>query len=76
MPDKEIVCRDCDTPFVFTEGEQQYFQERGLQDPKRCKACRQKKKAENNDASSTPRPAAMTSSHDDGGSRGRRKDEW
>lgn len=44
MPDKQINCRDCKQPFVFTEGEQAFFEQRGFQPPKRCKACNKAKK--------------------------------
>lgn len=45
--DKTIVCRDCGTEFIFTSGEQTFFKEKGIEnEPKRCKACRDKKKAE------------------------------
>lgn len=41
MEDKTIVCVDCQQPFVFTGGEQQFYAERGLLElPKRCKPCR------------------------------------
>ena len=41
MEDKTIVCVDCQQPFVFTAGEQQFYAERGLLElPKRCKPCR------------------------------------
>ncbi|HEY5466408.1 MAG TPA: zinc-ribbon domain containing protein, partial [Clostridia bacterium] len=29
MPDKTIVCKDCSTPFVFSEQDQAFFQEKG-----------------------------------------------
>ena len=46
MPDINLVCRDCQSPFVFTEGEQEFFKQREYQTPKRCKKCRQLKKAQ------------------------------
>lgn len=46
MPDKTLVCRDCGKEFVFTEGEQQFYAEKGFtNDPVRCKNCRAAKKA-------------------------------
>ncbi len=49
MPDKTIICRDCNKEFVFTEGEQEFYQEKGLQnEPQRCPECRKAKKAEFN----------------------------
>lgn len=44
MSDKKIVCKDCGKEFDFTEAEQKFYQERGLSEPKRCKACRDLKK--------------------------------
>lgn len=40
MPDLEITCAECGTSFPFTEREQDYYRERGLTHPKRCKPCR------------------------------------
>ena len=40
MPDLEITCAECGEPFPFTEREQDYYRERGLSHPKRCKPCR------------------------------------
>jgi hypothetical protein len=42
--DKEIVCKDCGCTFIFTAGEQGFFDEHQFVEPKRCKACRTKKK--------------------------------
>ena len=41
--DTTIMCI-CGTPFTFTEGEAKWYQEKGFEPPKRCKACRIKKK--------------------------------
>lgn len=41
---KKIVCCDCGETFLFTGGEQKYYEERKLSEPKRCHVCRQKKK--------------------------------
>jgi CxxC-x17-CxxC domain-containing protein len=44
--DKTIVCVDCGAEFTFTADEQQRFAERGFtSEPKRCKACRDARKA-------------------------------
>ena len=37
--EKEIVCKDCGKTFVFTVEEQQFYKERHLSEPKRCKKC-------------------------------------
>jgi CxxC-x17-CxxC domain-containing protein len=46
--DKVIVCRDCNSEFVFTAGEQSFFSERGFMDPVRCPACRSQRRRERN----------------------------
>lgn len=46
MADRTLVCKDCGKEFVFTEGEQQFYAEKGFtNDPVRCKECRSSKKA-------------------------------
>ena len=45
MEDKTLTCADCSQPFIFSAGEQQFYQERGMSEPKRCKECRQARKA-------------------------------
>jgi len=42
--DKNIKCIDCEKEFIFSESEQDFFQRRELDDPKRCKECRKAKK--------------------------------
>ncbi len=44
--DIELLCADCNEPFLFTARDQQFFAEKGFSQPKRCFKCRQKKKAE------------------------------
>lgn len=47
--DKIIVCQDCGEEFTFTVREQEFYEEKGFtNEPKRCKACREKRKAEKN----------------------------
>lgn len=49
MADKTIVCKDCGKDFVFTEGEQEFYKEKGFEnDPVRCPDCRRQRKAEKN----------------------------
>ena len=45
MPDIEITCAECGNAFPFTEREQEYYQERNLTQPKRCKECRDARRA-------------------------------
>ena len=44
MSDEVIVCADCRSDFTFTESEATFFASKGLTKPRRCKACRQKRK--------------------------------
>lgn len=45
MPDKTLTCKDCNAEFIFSEGEQAFYQEKGFEnEPQRCPACRQAKK--------------------------------
>ena len=45
MADKTIVCKDCGSEFIFTEGEQAFYQEKGFtNDPVRCPECRKARK--------------------------------
>lgn len=44
MPDEVIKCTDCRMDFTFTEGEQNFFAEKSLVAPRRCKICRQKRR--------------------------------
>ena len=46
MEDKILICQDCGKEFVFTVGEQQFYKEKGFyNEHKRCKECREKRKA-------------------------------
>lgn len=43
--DKTLVCKDCGQEFVFTAGEQEFYDSKGFEnEPQRCKECRDKKK--------------------------------
>ena len=45
--DKTLTCRDCGQHFVFTAGEQVFYQSRGLtNEPGRCPDCRRARKAQ------------------------------
>lgn len=44
--DKTLSCRECGSSFVFTSGEQEFFQSRGLlNEPSRCPDCRRARKS-------------------------------
>ena len=45
MADKTLVWRDCGAEFVFTEGEQAFYQEKGFDnEPTRFPECRKARK--------------------------------
>jgi hypothetical protein len=47
MADKTLSCKDCQKEFVFTEGEQAFYKEKGFEnEPQRCPDCRREKKQE------------------------------
>ncbi len=44
--DKTLTCKECGQEFVFTAGEQEFYAEKGFtNEPQRCKACRDARKA-------------------------------
>ena len=45
MEDKTLTCV-CGEEFIFTAGEQKFYEEKGFTPPKRCPDCRAKKKRE------------------------------
>jgi DNA replicative helicase MCM subunit Mcm2 (Cdc46/Mcm family) len=46
--DKIIVCSDCKTEFLWTIGEQEFYEEHEFVEPKRCRECRKARKATRN----------------------------
>ena len=49
MPDKTLSCKDCGADFVFTEGEQAFYAEKGFtNEPVRCPDCRRARKSQRN----------------------------
>lgn len=48
--DRSLRCRDCSQDFVFTAGEQEFYQLKGLlNDPARCPECRAQRKSQRQD---------------------------
>ncbi|HEY9686621.1 MAG TPA: CxxC-x17-CxxC domain-containing protein [Coleofasciculaceae cyanobacterium] len=45
MEDKLIACTTCGTEFTFTGEEQEFYLQKGFQEPKKCKPCRDAAKA-------------------------------
>ena len=49
MADKTLTCKDCGKEFVYTEGEQAFYKEKGFEnEPQRCADCRRAKKQQRN----------------------------
>ena len=44
MADETIKCVGCKQDFIFTEGEQKFFETNNFSKPKRCKPCREERK--------------------------------
>jgi len=43
--DKTLQCKECGADFIFTAGEQEFYNERGfVNEPQRCKGCRDARK--------------------------------
>lgn len=66
--DMEIVCVDCKKPFIFEAGEQKFFAEKGFTPPKRCKPCRDERKAQRNGGGRSQRRDSQPQHADDFGS--------
>ena len=47
MADIKLVCKDCGKDFLFTDGEQEFYKQKGFENqPTRCLECRKAKKAQ------------------------------
>ena len=54
--DQNLYCRDCNQEFVFTAGEQEFYESRGLVNaPSRCPSCRAARKGQSNNYSGNRR---------------------
>jgi hypothetical protein len=49
MLDLTLICRDCGRELVWTEGEQEFYAQKGLEQPIYCLICRGKYKARQRD---------------------------
>ena len=61
--DQLLVCAQCGQEFIFEAGEQRFFLSKGLAPPKRCKACRDRRRAT---IVSAPVPFRNDFNHDGG----------
>ena len=58
--DKNLTCRDCSNTFVFTAGEQEFYQARGLlHEPTRCPNCRAARRSQRGDGNGSSAPRTM-----------------
>jgi CxxC-x17-CxxC domain-containing protein len=54
--DKTLRCRECGQDFVFTAGEQEFYQQKGLMnEPGRCPTCRSQRRLANVNRERGPR---------------------
>lgn len=61
--DKTLTCVQCGSTFVFTAGEQEFYQEKGYtNEPKRCKPCRDEAKRAKSAGSAAATGAAAAGS--------------
>ena len=45
LADKDLTCVECNAVFIFTSGEQEFFESKGYtNEPKRCPTCRQSRR--------------------------------
>jgi CRISPR type III-A-associated protein Csm2 len=66
MPDQNLVCHRCGHTFVFSEGEQRFYEKKGFQPPKTCHQCREKRKKERTElpaASSSKDPVSLPANY-------------
>lgn len=70
--DETKTCVDCRCQFIFTVGEQKFFEEKGFTDPpKRCKPCRDIRKAQKAVDAGLPPQQPQQTFVDEGGGYGR-----
>ncbi|NLA86865.1 MAG: zinc-binding protein [Clostridiales bacterium] len=58
--DLTITCKDCGRKFVFRADEQNFFAEKGYDEPTRCKDCRTARKNGRQTAGSGPRSGVQS----------------
>ncbi|MBA3378991.1 MAG: zinc-ribbon domain containing protein [Chloroflexia bacterium] len=70
MSDRSLTCRDCGQEFVFTLGEQEFYQQRGFSEPQRCPTCRAARKTQRNGGASTGGGGYSSGGYSSGGGGG------
>ena len=66
----DISCTVCGTNFEFTEEEQEFYQSKGFQPPRKCKPCRDAAKAQRGGG------GGGRGGYGGGGGRSRREPRW
>ena len=62
MSDQQITCSECAGSFIFSDSERQFYETKGLSGPpKRCKTCRQARKAADGARGGAPRTGGWDS---------------
>ena len=54
MTDETRTCVDCDSEYILTAADQEFFERRALYLPKRCVACRRLRRLTTEAATMTP----------------------
>lgn len=63
--DKKLTCKDCGNEFLFTAGEQDFYQQRGFtNEPGRCPECRNKRKQRAVEVGQSPINAATPAANE------------
>lgn len=59
--DETLTCQDCGAEFIFSAGEQEFYEKNGFQNkPKKCKECRQAAKLARNGGGNRPEKQEYT----------------
>lgn len=63
--DKKLTCKDCSNEFLFTAGEQDFYQQKGFtNEPGRCPDCRSKRKQRAVEAGQAPSNTAVPATNE------------
>jgi CxxC-x17-CxxC domain-containing protein len=69
--DESLSCVDCNSQFIFSSGEQQFFASKGFQNkPNRCPECRSARKAQRGTTAGAAGGATYDGAAGGGGARG------
>ena len=73
--DRPLQCLDCKNEFIFTAGEQEFYERKGFKEiPKRCKPCRDARKTRRGDSGANAAGGNGYASGEPNGNRGPRGD--